>query len=89
VSERLAGLENDPQGKSYLLHLALNRITLKDKEVRIKGIIPTYSEEILQNSGSIASTLSLCWAIPGLYLFQSQRDRLPGHKGQTKRFGLT
>ena len=58
VSERLAGLENDPQGKSYLLHLALNRITLKDKEVKIRGIIPTYSEEILQNSGSIASTLS-------------------------------
>ena len=58
VSERLAGLENDPQGKSYLLHLALNKVTLKDKEVKIRGIIPTYSEEILQNSGSIASTLS-------------------------------
>ena len=59
VSERLASLEGDPQGKSYLLHLALNKIILKDKEVRIRGIIPTCPVEILQNSSNIASTLSL------------------------------
>ena len=70
ISERLASLENDPQGKSYLLHLALNRINLKGKEVRIKGIIPTIPAETLLNSGSIASTLSLWRVIQGLYLFQ-------------------
>jgi len=58
VSDRLASLENDPQGKSYLLHLALNRINLNGKEVRIKGIIPTIPAETFLNSGSIASTLS-------------------------------
>ncbi|MCX5701684.1 MAG: recombinase family protein [Candidatus Omnitrophica bacterium] len=59
ISRRLDKVNNDFESKRYLLSRALIKVTLDDKQVRIKGIIPVNppGESALSN---IASTTSGC-----------------------------
>jgi site-specific DNA recombinase len=45
IEKRLDTLKEDFEGKKYLLSLAINKIVLEGKTVRIKGIIPICAEE--------------------------------------------
>jgi len=60
ISRRLDSIGDDFEAKRYLLSLALNKVILKDKQVRIRGIIPLYpaSESPF---GRIASTAPGCY----------------------------
>jgi len=60
IESRLEQLGNDFGGKRYLLTLALNKVVLEGKMVRIKGIIPAYSKEEQPAFSNIASTSSGC-----------------------------
>lgn len=57
IESRLEGLREDFEGKRYLLSRALNKVILEGKKVRIRGTIPTYSQE-QPAFGNIASTMS-------------------------------
>ena len=52
VDRKLNTIEGDFDSKRHLLTLALNRVIIDGKKVRIKGIIPTIPQEV----GGIAST---------------------------------
>jgi len=58
VDRKLESIEGNFESKRHLLTLALNRITIDGKEVRIRGIIPTHPLEESSLAGSIASTAS-------------------------------
>ncbi len=57
IERRLDSLDNDFEGRRYLLSLALNKIVLDGKTVKIKGIIPIINQES-NPSCNIASTTS-------------------------------
>jgi site-specific DNA recombinase len=57
IEQRLESLEDDFEGKRYLLSLALNQVVLEGNLLRIKGILPVYPVETF-TSGDIASTSS-------------------------------
>lgn len=57
IESRLEGLKEDFGGKRYLLSRALNSVILEGKNVRIRGIIPTYPQE-QPIFGNIVSTTS-------------------------------
>jgi len=57
IEGRLNGLQNDFEGKRYLLSLAINRVVLDGRKVKIKGIIPTYTQEQNPTLGDTASTM--------------------------------
>lgn len=59
IERRLNGLQDDFEGKRYLLSLAINKVILDDRKVRIKGIIPTYTKEQNPTLGNTASTMCL------------------------------
>ena len=59
IERRLDSLRNDFEGKRYLLSLIVNGIVLEGKRVKIKGIIPAYTQERPAFS-DIASTSSRC-----------------------------
>ncbi len=57
IARRLDKIENDFEAKRYLLSLALTKVCIKDKAVRIRGVIPGPSASGSPD-GCIASTLS-------------------------------
>lgn len=57
IKKRLKDLENDFDGKRYLLSLAINQILLDRETVKIRGIIPIYQTTEQESTRSIASTL--------------------------------
>ncbi|MDP8289786.1 MAG: recombinase family protein [Candidatus Susulua stagnicola] len=67
IERRLNNVKDDFNGKRYLLSLAINKISLRNKEVTIKGIIPAYpihNKSVLPHSGNIASLIPLWLAVP-------------------------
>ena len=57
VDRKLETIKDDFDSKRHLLTLALNRVIIDGKKVRIKGIIPTYLPE-KPSSSNIASTVA-------------------------------
>lgn len=57
IERRLNGLHDDFEGKRFLLSLAINRIVLEGRRVRINGKIPTYNQEQNPTLGNTASTM--------------------------------
>lgn len=56
IDRKLSSLKDDYDGRRYLLTLALNRVTIDGKKVRIKGVIPSFSDGQTPLAGGIAST---------------------------------
>lgn len=62
VEKRLSKLSNDFDGKRYLLSLAINKVILDGKNVRIKGIIPTYPQDSSSSGDIIPNRLDMALA---------------------------
>lgn len=77
VERRLDSLKDDFDGKSYLLHLAINKIVVDGNKVRIKGIIPTAPVEgPTQDDGNLSTILGRC--VRRLLRPRGRASRAPG-----------
>jgi len=62
IEKRLNKLENDFDGKRHLVSLAINKVILDGKNVRIRGIIPAYPQDNPSFGDIVSNGLDLALA---------------------------